>query len=128
MLAALVSVFTRLFAYVARPLIASLPDRGSRRRGHQAEGPPRDSLPAEPLLAPDPAFIVAHLYPRSSCGVADEHQVNRTVFGYVALLYGSRSSELERAGCGQRSHARALQEIADGLKAGENILLYPAAA
>ena len=57
----------------------------------------------------DPAFIVAHLYPAFQLRpLADEHQVNRTVFGYIALLYGSRIlPNLERSGAGARDRTRA---------------------
>ena len=130
MLAALVSVFTRLFAYVARPLIGlryRIEVRGVeaiRQKGRRGIL----FLPNHSSLL-DPAFIVAHLYPSFQLRpLADEHQVNRTVFGYVALLYGSRIlPNLERSGAAASDRTRAaLQEIADGLKAGENILLYPA--
>ena len=77
----------------------------------------------------DPAFIVAHLYPAFQLRpLADEHQVNRTVFGYIALLYGSRIlPNLERSGAGASDRTRAaLQEIAGGLKAGETSCTPPA--
>ncbi len=130
MLAPLVSVFTRLFAYFVRPFIGlryRIEVRGvdavkqKGRRGILF-------LPNHAALV-DPAFIVAQLYPAFQLRpLADEHQVNRTIFGYIALLYGSRIlPNLERSGAGARDRTRkALQEIADGLKAGENILLYPA--
>jgi long-chain-fatty-acid--[acyl-carrier-protein] ligase len=130
MLAPLASAFTRLIAYVARPLIGlryRIEVRGLEavkqkgRRGILF-------LPNHSSLL-DPAFIVARLYPAFQLRpLADEHQVNRTVFGYIALLYGSRIlPNLERSGAGARDRTRqALQEIAGGLKAGENILLYPA--
>jgi long-chain-fatty-acid--[acyl-carrier-protein] ligase len=130
MLAALVSVFTRLFAYVVRPLIGlryRIDVRGLdaiRRKGHHGIL----FLPNHSSLL-DPAFIVAYLYPPFQVRpLADEHQVNRTVFGYIALLYGSRIlPNLERSGANARDRTRkALQDIADGLRAGENILLYPA--
>ena len=130
MLGALVSVFTRLFAYVARPLIGlryrievrgldAIERKGRRRILF---------LPNHSSLL-DPAFIVAYLYPAFQLRpLADEHQVTRTVFGYIALLYGSRIlPNLERSGAEARDRTRkALQDIADGLSAGENILLYPA--
>ena len=65
---------------------------------------------------------------RSSRPLADEHQVGRTVFGYIALLYGSRIlPNLERSGAEAREpHARGARRTSPtGLKAGENILLYP---
>jgi len=130
MLAVPLSVFTRLLAYVARPIIGlryRIEVRGLdaiRRRGRRGIL----FLPNHSALL-DPAFIVAHLYPTFQLRpLADEHQVNRTVFGYIALLYGSRIlPNLERSGAGARDRTRkALQDIADALKAGENILLYPA--
>ena len=130
MLALVVSVVTRLVAYVARPLIGlryRIDLRGLdavKREGRRGIL----FLPNHSSLL-DPAFIVAHLYPAFQLRpLADEHQVNRTVFGYIALLYGSRIlPNLERSGAGASDRTRAaLQEIAEGLKAGENILLYPA--
>ncbi len=130
MLASLVSVFTRLLAYAVRPIIGlryRMEIRGLddiRRKGRTGIL----FLPNHASLL-DPAFLVAHLYPAFQLRpLADEHQVNRTVFGYVALLYGSRIlPNLERSGAEARDRTRAaLQDIADGLKSGENILLYPA--
>ena len=130
MLGSLVSVFTRLFAYVVRPLIGlryRIEVRGLeaiREKGRTGIL----FLPNHSSLL-DPAFIVAYLYPSFQLRpLADEHQVNRTVFGYVALLYGSRIlPNLERSGAAARDRTRAaLEDIAGGLKAGENILLYPA--
>jgi len=130
MLAPVLSVVTRLIAYAARPIIAlryRIDVRGLdaiRRRGRRGIL----FLPNHSALL-DPAFIVARLFPSFQVHpLADEHQVNRTVFGYVALLYGSRIlPNLERSGAEARDRTRAaLNEIAEGLKAGENILLYPA--
>ena len=130
MLALVVSVVTRLVAYIARPLIGlryRIDLRGLDAVKHKGR---RGILflPNHSSLL-DPAFIMAHLYPAFQLRpLADEHQVNRTVFGYIALLYGSRIlPNLERSGAGARDRTRAaLQEIASGLKGGENILLYPA--
>jgi long-chain-fatty-acid--[acyl-carrier-protein] ligase len=130
MLAPLVSAFTRAFAYFVRPFIGlryRIEVRGLdaiARKGRRGIL----FLPNHSALL-DPAFIVAHLYPAFQLRpLADEHQVNRTVFGYIALLYGSRIlPNLERSGAGARDRTRqALGDIADGLRAGENILLYPA--
>lgn len=130
MLAPLVSIVTRLIAYAVRPFIGlryRIEVRGLdavRRRGRRGIL----FLPNHAALL-DPAFIVARLFPAFQLRpLADEHQVNRTVFGYVALLYGSRIlPNLERSGAGALTRTRAaLAEIAEGLKAGENILLYPA--
>jgi long-chain-fatty-acid--[acyl-carrier-protein] ligase len=130
MLAQLVSVFTRLFAYFVRPIIG-LRYRIEVRGLDAIKQKGRTGilfLPNHSSLL-DPAFIVAYLYPAFQVRpLADEHQVNRTVFGYIALLYGSRIlPNLERSGAEARERTKAaLQEIADGLKAGENILMYPA--
>jgi long-chain-fatty-acid--[acyl-carrier-protein] ligase len=130
MFASVVSAVTRLFAYFVRPFIGlryRIEVRGLdaiKRKGRSGIL----FLPNHSSLL-DPAFIVAHLYPAFQLRpLADEHQVNRTVFGYIALLYGSRIlPNLERSGAAARGRTlKALQEIADGLKAGENILLYPA--
>jgi long-chain-fatty-acid--[acyl-carrier-protein] ligase len=130
MLAPVLSAVTRLVAYAARPIIAlryRIDVRGLdaiRRRGRRGIL----FLPNHSALL-DPAFIVARLFPSFQVRpLADEHQVNRTVFGYVALLYGSRIlPNLERSGAQARDRTRAaLNDIAGGLKAGENILLYPA--
>jgi long-chain-fatty-acid--[acyl-carrier-protein] ligase len=116
MLAPLVSTVTRLFAYVARPLIGlryRIEVRGVeaiRQKGRRGIL----FLPNHSSLL-DPAFIVAHLYPSFQLRpLADEHQVKRTVFGYVALLYGSRIlPNLERSGAAARDRTRAaLQDIA----------------
>jgi acyl-CoA synthetase (AMP-forming)/AMP-acid ligase II/1-acyl-sn-glycerol-3-phosphate acyltransferase/acyl carrier protein len=129
MLAPVLSAATRLIAYAARPVIAlryRIDVRGLsaiRQRGRSGIL----FLPNHSALL-DPAFIVARLFPSFQVrALADEHQVNRTVFGRVALLYGSRIlPNLERSGAEARDRTRAaLNEIAAALKAGENILLYP---
>jgi acyl-CoA synthetase (AMP-forming)/AMP-acid ligase II/1-acyl-sn-glycerol-3-phosphate acyltransferase/acyl carrier protein len=77
----------------------------------------------------DPVVMVAllhrHFAPRP---LADEYQVTRTAFGRVALLFGSRVlPSLDREGAQGREKTRAaLAGVIDDLKAGENILLYPA--
>jgi long-chain-fatty-acid--[acyl-carrier-protein] ligase len=130
MLAPLVSAFTRAFAYFVRPFFGlryRIEVRGLdaiARKGRRGIL----FLPNHSALL-DPAFIVTYLYPAFQLRpLADEHQVNRTVFGYIALLYGSRIlPNLERSGAGARDRTRkALEDIADGLRGGENILLYPA--
>ena len=130
MLTPLLSIVAWLFAYFVRPFIG-LRYRIEVRGVEAIEQKGRRGilfLPNHSSLL-DPVFIVAHLYPLfQPRPLADEYQVKRTVFGYVALLYGSRIlPNLERSGAAARDRTRAaLQEIADGLKAGENILLYPA--
>lgn len=79
----------------------------------------------------DPVIMVALLHGRfAPRPLADEHQVGRTAFGRIALLMGSRTlPNLERAGTGVNATERtraALEALVEDLKAGENILLYPA--
>lgn len=77
----------------------------------------------------DPVVMVALLHRRfAPRPLADEHQVTRTAFGRIALLFGSRVlPNLERDGVQARSRMREqLTALGDDLKAGENILLYPA--
>jgi long-chain-fatty-acid--[acyl-carrier-protein] ligase len=77
----------------------------------------------------DPVIMVAILHWRfAPRPLADEHQVGRTAFGKIALLFGSRTlPNLERQGAHARERTReALAGLVDDLRAGENILLYPA--
>ncbi len=130
MRAALVSVLTWSIAHAVRPLVAlryRVEITGLdlvRKRGTRGIL----FLPNHAALL-DPAFLVAWLYPAFRLRpLADEHQVGRTAFGYLALLYGSRIlPNLERSGAGARNRMRAaINDIAEGLRAGENILFYPA--
>ena len=116
---------TRLLAYLARYVFAlryRVQVRGLeaiRARGRRGIL----FLPNHSALI-DPAIIVAWLHPSfAPRPLADEHQVGRTIFGYIALLYGSRMlPNLERRGAEARDRTRrALQEIADGLRAGEKL-------
>ena len=127
---ALASVLTRLIARAARPLIAlryRIEIRGLeavRERGRRGIL----FLPNHAALL-DPVFLVVYLFPSFRVRpLADEHQVGRTAFGRLALLYGSRIlPNLERSGAGARARMReAITDIANGLEAGENILFYPA--
>jgi acyl-[acyl-carrier-protein]-phospholipid O-acyltransferase/long-chain-fatty-acid--[acyl-carrier-protein] ligase len=129
MLAPVLWLITRVVAYLARPILGlryRLEIRGAeaiRARGRRGIL----FLPNHTALI-DPALIVAWLYPSFGLRpLADEHQVGRTIFGYIALLYGSRIlPNLERSGADARDRTRqALQDIATGLTAGENVLLYP---
>jgi acyl-CoA synthetase (AMP-forming)/AMP-acid ligase II/1-acyl-sn-glycerol-3-phosphate acyltransferase/acyl carrier protein len=119
----------RALAYLARPLLG-LRYRVEIRGLDAVRAKGRHGilfLPNHSALI-DPAVIVAWLHPSFDMRpLADEHQVGRTVFGYIALLYGSRIlPNLERSGAEARNRTRqALRDIAEGLKAGENILLYP---
>jgi acyl-CoA synthetase (AMP-forming)/AMP-acid ligase II/1-acyl-sn-glycerol-3-phosphate acyltransferase/acyl carrier protein len=77
----------------------------------------------------DPVLMVALLHrtfaPRP---LADEHQVTRTAFGKLALLFGARTlPNLEREGAHARDRMRAaVLGLVDDLKNGENVLFYPA--
>jgi len=78
----------------------------------------------------DPAFIVAHLFPAFNC-VRSPTSTRSTdrVRVHRPALRSRILPNLERSGASARDRTRqALQEIAEGLKAGENILLYPLAA
>jgi long-chain-fatty-acid--[acyl-carrier-protein] ligase len=129
MLAPLRWVITRVIAYLARPILA-LRYRIDIRGADAIRAKGRHGilfLPNHSALV-DPALIVAWLYPSFELKpLADQHQVGRTVFGYIALLYGSRIlPNLDRQGAEAREGMRAaLQDLVGGLKAGENILLYP---
>ena len=129
MLAPVLWVTTRLVAYLARPILAlryRIEIRGAdaiKARGRRGIL----FLPNHTALI-DPAVLMAWLYPSFELRpLADEDQVGRTVFGYIAVLFGSRIlPNLERQGGKATERTRAaLRDIAEGLKAGENILLYP---
>ena len=129
MLAPVRWVITRVIAYLARPILA-LRYRIDIRGADAIRAKGRHGilfLPNHSALV-DPALIVAWLYPSFELRpLADQHQVGRTVFGYIARLYGSRIlPNLERQGAEASKGMRAaLQDLIGGLKAGENILMYP---
>ena len=85
-------------------------------------------LPNHPALG-DPAVMLALLYrdfaPRS---LADEYQIDRPVIRTLARWLGARRlPNLERRGVEARGATRqALAETIEGLRGGENLLLYPA--
>jgi acyl-CoA synthetase (AMP-forming)/AMP-acid ligase II/acyl carrier protein len=85
-------------------------------------------LPNHPALM-DPVIVTTLLYtgfaPRS---VADEVQVNRPIIGPLARMLGARIiPNLDRRGTsGVEWMRKAFAETIDGLKAGENLLIYPA--
>jgi acyl-CoA synthetase (AMP-forming)/AMP-acid ligase II/1-acyl-sn-glycerol-3-phosphate acyltransferase/acyl carrier protein len=120
---------TRVVAWLARPLLA-LRYRVAIRGLEAIRTAGRHGilfLPNHSALI-DPAILMAWLHPSfEPRPLADEHQVRRSVFGSIALLYGSRIlPNLERRGAEAAARTRAaLTDIADGLRAGENILLYP---
>ncbi len=77
----------------------------------------------------DPVIMVALLYTRfAPRPLADEHQVARTAFGRIALLFGSRTlPNFERQGAGARERIRAVfAGLVGDLRAGDNLLIYPA--
>ena len=85
-------------------------------------------LPNHPALG-DPVVVLALLYggfaPRS---LADEYQISRPVIRSLARWFGARPlPNLERRGVEAVDGTRhALAETIEGLKHGENLLLYPA--
>jgi len=124
------SIVARLLVYAVRPLFAlryRIDIRGLdslRRKGRQGIL----FLPNHAALL-DPVLLVVYLYPDFQVRpLADEHQIGRTAFGKLALLYRSRIlPNLERSGHAARHRTReAINDIAEGLRAGENILMYPA--
>ncbi|MCX6551200.1 MAG: AMP-binding protein [Acidobacteria bacterium] len=130
MLAPVLWIVTRLVAFLARPIFA-LRYRVEIRGLDAIRAKGRRGILFLPNHASllDPAMLVAWLFPTfQPRALADEYQVNRTVFGYIALLYGSRIlPNFERRGAEAAARMRAaLADIASGLRGGENILLYPA--
>ena len=85
-------------------------------------------LPNHPALG-DPVVILTLLYPDfAPRSLADEYQIDRPVIRTGARWLGARAlPNLERRGVEARDGTRkALAETIEGLKAGENLLLYPA--
>ncbi len=85
-------------------------------------------LPNHTALA-DPVILTLLLYPTFRLrALADEYQINRSLLGRIAHLFGVRIlPSLERQGAGAKDDMRAaLGETIEGLKAGENLLMYPA--
>ena len=85
-------------------------------------------LPNHPALI-DPVMMILYLYPDfSPRSLADEWQVGRPVIGHLARMFGARVlPNLERGGLSSLERTRrTLTETIEGLKAGENLLLYPA--
>jgi acyl-CoA synthetase (AMP-forming)/AMP-acid ligase II/1-acyl-sn-glycerol-3-phosphate acyltransferase/acyl carrier protein len=85
-------------------------------------------LPNHPALI-DPVMMVLYLYPDfTPRSLADEWQVDRPIVGRLARMFGARIlPNLERGGLSSLERTRrTLAETVDGLKAGENLLLYPA--
>jgi acyl carrier protein len=85
-------------------------------------------LPNHPALG-DPVLMLSLLYrdfaPRS---LADEYQIDRPIIRTLAGWLGTRLlPNLERRGVAARDGTRqVMAEAIEGLKAGENLLLYPA--
>jgi acyl-CoA synthetase (AMP-forming)/AMP-acid ligase II/1-acyl-sn-glycerol-3-phosphate acyltransferase/acyl carrier protein len=85
-------------------------------------------LPNHPALI-DPVMMILYLYPDfSPRSLADEWQINRPIIGHIARMFGARVlPNLERGGlAGLERTRRTLAETVEGLRAGENLLLYPA--
>ncbi|MEI6666827.1 MAG: AMP-binding protein [Acidobacteriota bacterium] len=76
----------------------------------------------------DPILVMAWLYPRFRLRpLADEYQVGRTALGRIVKIFGARIlPNMERRGAEARGEMKkAVDDLIDGLRAGENILLYP---
>ncbi len=85
-------------------------------------------LPEHPALI-DPIIMLAVLYPRfAPRSVADEVQIDRPVIRTAAKLLGARVlPNLERRGAEGLARMRSvLEETVEGVRAGENLLIYPA--
>jgi 1-acyl-sn-glycerol-3-phosphate acyltransferase len=85
-------------------------------------------LPNHPALG-DPALVLALLYPDfAPRSLADEYQIDRPIVRTLARWLGARPlPNLERRGVEARDGTRqALEATIDGVKRGENLLLYPA--
>ena len=77
----------------------------------------------------DPVIIMAWLFPRFKLRpLADEYQVGRSALGWVVKIFGTRIlPNMERRGAEARGGMRkAVDDVIDGLRSGERILLYPA--
>ncbi len=77
----------------------------------------------------DPVIIMAWLFPRFKLRpLADEYQVGRTALGWIVKIFGTHIlPNMEHRGAGARDGMKkAVEELIDGLRAGESILLYPA--
>jgi acyl-CoA synthetase (AMP-forming)/AMP-acid ligase II/1-acyl-sn-glycerol-3-phosphate acyltransferase len=124
------TVLVRLFLWLARRIF-SLRYRVEVRGLDEIRAGGRTRivfLPNHPALI-DPVMLVLYLYadfsPRS---LADEWQIDRPIIGFLARMFGARVlPNLERGGLPSLERTRrTLAETIDGLKAGENLLLYPA--
>jgi acyl-CoA synthetase (AMP-forming)/AMP-acid ligase II/1-acyl-sn-glycerol-3-phosphate acyltransferase/acyl carrier protein len=85
-------------------------------------------LSSHPALI-DPPLLVSILYSRfAPRSLADEYQISFPVLGRLIRRFGARAlPNLERSGLSSLDATkRALAETIDGLRAGENLLLYPA--
>jgi acyl-CoA synthetase (AMP-forming)/AMP-acid ligase II/1-acyl-sn-glycerol-3-phosphate acyltransferase/acyl carrier protein len=84
-------------------------------------------LPNHPALI-DPIILLAHLYPElRPRSLADRDQINRFGIRWLARLFRVRPI-LDMARYGdeaRRQIQQVLAECADGLRRGENVLLYP---
>jgi acyl-CoA synthetase (AMP-forming)/AMP-acid ligase II/acyl carrier protein/1-acyl-sn-glycerol-3-phosphate acyltransferase len=77
----------------------------------------------------DPAILTVVLDPWfSPRALGDEYQISRPVVGWLARIYGVRAlPNMERSGLSVMDATRqALAGTIEGLRAGENLLFYPA--
>ncbi|MGA2071300.1 MAG: AMP-binding protein [Sedimentisphaerales bacterium] len=85
-------------------------------------------LPNHPALI-DPIIMFAHLHGRfAPRGFADQDQVNRPVIGFIARRWGIRTvPSIATYGPSAKAEIeKVLDETIDGLKRGENLVLWPA--
>ncbi len=85
-------------------------------------------LPNHPALI-DPIIMFAHLHGKfAPRGFADQDQVNRPIIGFFARKWGIRTvPSVERYGPAAKAEIeKVLDETIEGLKKGENLVLWPA--
>jgi acyl-CoA synthetase (AMP-forming)/AMP-acid ligase II/1-acyl-sn-glycerol-3-phosphate acyltransferase len=130
MMAMLQNAARRVISWLARRLFAlryRIEVRGLdevRRRGTRGVL----FLPSHQALV-DPAIVMALVDPRfHPRALADQYQVSRPIIGPLARLFGARIlPNMEREGVSVIQATRqALDETIAGLRAGDNLLFYPA--
>lgn len=124
------SLLGSAIAYAARPLIALRYRVEIKGLDDIAKAGTRGILflPNHTALI-DPVIIMAWFFPRLTLRpLADEYQVGRTALGWVAKIFGTRIlPNMERRGAGARDGMKkAVDDLIQGLRSGESILLYPA--
>ncbi len=120
----------RLLSWIGR-LLLSLRYRVEVRGLEEirARGTSRVVFLPSHLALIDPAILTVLLdrwfMPRA---LGDEYQISRPVVGWLARIYGVRAlPNMERSGLSVMDATRqALSETIEGVRAGENLLFYPA--